>query len=44
MTRRNRNTYTKEFKLQMVELYNNGKPASKITAEYNLSPASIHNK
>lgn len=43
MTRRTRNTYSKEFKLQMVELYKNGKPASEITAEYDLSPASIHN-
>lgn len=43
MTRRNRTTYSKEFKLQMVELYNSGKSASEITAEYDLSPASIHN-
>lgn len=43
MNKRQRTTYTKEFKLQMVELYNSGKPASEITAEYDLSPASIHN-
>lgn len=43
MTRRKRVTYSDDFKLQMVELYINGKPASEITAEYNLFPASIHN-
>ena len=43
MTKRKRTTYSNEFKLQMVELYNNGKPAKEITAEYDLSPASIHN-
>ena len=43
MTRRQRATYSEEFKLQMVELYNNGKSASEITIEYDLSPSSIHN-
>ena len=43
MTRRKRNTYSKEFKLQLVELYNGGKPTSEITREYDLSAASIHN-
>ena len=43
MTKRKRTTYSNEFKLQMVELYNNGKPAKEITAEYDLSSASIHN-
>lgn len=43
MTKRKRTTYSNEFKLQMVELYNNGKPAKEITEEYELSPASIHN-
>ena len=42
MERRKRRTFTHEFKLQMVQLYQNGKPASEITAEYDLSPTSIH--
>ena len=37
MSRRERRVFTEEFKLQMVTLYNNGKPRSKIfiaTNEY----------
>ncbi len=42
MTRRKRRSFTQEFKHQMVQLYLNGKPASEITEEYDLSPTSIH--
>ena len=42
MERRERRTFTKEFKHQMVQLYLSGKPANEITEEYDLSPASIH--
>ena len=43
MERRNRRTFTKEFKLQMVQLYLNGKPAKEITQEFDLTESSIHN-
>jgi len=36
--RRVRRTYTTEFKLQMVKLFENGKPRSEIIREYELSP------
>lgn len=42
MKRRERRTFTKEFKHQMVQLYLSGKPANEITEEYDLSPTSIH--
>ena len=34
MSRRQRREFTEEFKLQMVQLYNNGKPGSEIIREY----------
>ena len=34
--------FSEEFKRQIVELYNNGKPASEIQAEYDLSHSTIH--
>ena len=34
MKRRERRTFTKEFKHQMVQLYLSGKPANEITEEY----------
>ncbi|NLL74733.1 MAG: transposase, partial [Erysipelothrix sp.] len=37
-TRRVRRNYTDEFKQQMVQLYNNGKPRSEIVREYDLTP------
>ena len=37
MSRRERRTFTEEFKLQMVQLYNNGKPPSEIVKEYDLT-------
>lgn len=43
MTRRQRTTYSEEYKLQMVELNNYGKSASEITSDYDLTPSSIHN-
>ena len=38
MTKRERRTYTPEFKEQMVKLYENGKPKNDIIAEYDLIP------
>lgn len=35
--RRNRRSYTEEFKRQLVELYNNGKPRQEIIREYDLT-------
>ncbi len=39
--RRERRTYTTEFKLQMVKLFENGKPRSEIIREYELSPTAF---
>jgi transposase len=36
--RRERRTFTTEFKFQMVKLFENGKPRSEIIREYELSP------
>lgn len=41
MTRRKRRTFTDEFKQQMVQLYNNGKPRKDIIREYELTPSSL---
>lgn len=38
MTRRERREFTDEFKKQMVQLYENGKPRSEIIKEYDLTP------
>ena len=43
MEKRIRRSFSKEFKLQMVQLYLNGKPAKEITQEYDLTESSIHN-
>lgn len=40
MTRK-RNTYTPEFKLQMVKLYENGKKRADIVREYDLTPSAL---
>ena len=40
-SRRERRTYTTEFKLQMVKLFENGKPRSEIIREYELSPTAF---
>ena len=41
--RRPRRTYTKEFKSQIVKLYETGKPRAAIIQEYDLSPSSFDN-
>lgn len=41
MTKRSRRTFTKEFKQQMVQLHENGKPRSEIIKEYELTPSSL---
>ncbi|AWB43687.1 hypothetical protein DCC85_05275 [Paenibacillus sp. CAA11] len=38
---RNRRTFTAEFKKQMVQLYENGKPKAAIAREYELSPSAL---
>ena len=38
---RQRKTYTAEFKLQMVKLYENGKPRAEIAKEYGLTPSAL---
>ena len=42
MSRRIRRKFTDEFKHQIVQLHNNGKPASEIIAEYDLTVSSLH--
>ncbi len=41
MNRRPKRVFTQEFKMQMVNLYNSGKPASEIIREYDLTPSSL---
>lgn len=41
MSNRQRRTFTKEFKQQMVDLYNAGKPRVDIIREYDLTPSSF---
>ena len=43
MSRRERREFTEEFKLQMVQLYNNGKPRSEIIKEYDLTASAFAN-
>lgn len=43
MTRRKRQVYTEEFKLQMVNLYLNGKKQSEIAKEYDLTVSALRN-
>ena len=38
---RQRKTDTAEFKLQMVKLYENGKPRAEIAKEYELTPSAL---
>lgn len=40
MTRERRN-FSPEFKLQMVRLYENGKPRNEIVREYDLTPSAL---
>ena len=39
--RRSRRTFTEEFKKQMVELYNAGKPRAEIVREYDLTASAL---
>ena len=41
MEKRPRRTYTEEFKKQMVDLYNAGKPRTEIAREYELTPSAL---
>ncbi|WP_415640019.1 transposase, partial [Paenibacillus sediminis] len=36
-----RRTFTADFKRQMVQLYENGKPRASIAREYELSPSAL---
>lgn len=42
MSRKLTRKFTDEFKQQMVQLYNSGKPSSEIIKEYDLTPSSFH--
>jgi len=41
MTKKERRTFTQEFKQQMVQLYMNGKPRKDLIREYSLTPSSL---
>ncbi len=41
MTKRERRTFTEDFKKQMVQLYQHGKPRKDIIREYDLTPSSL---
>ncbi|MCR5623394.1 MAG: transposase [Treponema sp.] len=41
MEKRPRRTFTEDFKKQMVDLYNTGKPRTEIAKEYDLSPSAL---
>ena len=41
MTTRKRRSFTKEFKEQMVQLYQAGKPRTELIKEYELSPSAF---
>ncbi|MCQ1483356.1 transposase, partial [Staphylococcus aureus] len=38
---RERRSFSSEFKLQMVKLYENGKPRNEIIREYDLTPSAL---
>lgn len=40
--KRERREFTEEFKRQMVQLYNSGKPRAKIAREYDLTPSALN--
>ena len=42
MTKRERRTYTEEFKEQMIKLYESGKPKKDIISEYDLTPTAFN--
>jgi len=39
--RRKRRTFTEDFKYQLVQLYNNGKPKAEILREYDIAPSGL---
>ena len=41
--RRSKRQFTDQFKHQMVQLYNSGKPRSEIIREYDLTPSAFDN-
>jgi transposase len=41
MTKRKRRTFSEEFKQQIVQLYQNGKPRKEIIREYDSTPSSF---
>ena len=41
MTKRQRRTFTKTFKEQVVQLYLSGKPRAEIVKEYDLTPSTF---
>jgi transposase len=41
MSKRERRTFTSEFKQQMIQLYQNGKPRKALIEEYELTPSSL---
>jgi len=41
MPKKERRTFTAEFKHQIVQLYQNGKPRKDIIREYDLTPSSL---
>jgi transposase len=41
MTKRNRRSFTPEFKKQIVQLYEGGKPRQEIIREYELTSSSF---
>ena len=42
-TKRPKREFTEEFKQQMVQLFNSGKPRSEIAREYDLTPSALNN-
>lgn len=40
--KRERREFTEEFKHQMVQLYNSGKPRAEIAREYDLTPSALN--
>ncbi|PCF64405.1 hypothetical protein B5C02_12180 [Staphylococcus pseudintermedius] len=38
---RERSTFSSEFKLQMVRLYENGKPRNELVHNYDLTPSAL---
>lgn len=41
-SKRERREFTEEFKQQMVQLYNSGKPRAEIAREYDLTPSALN--